>query len=90
MAVEDQVVRAAKRPAIAGGVEIGHLPRGEVDALDATADVIRRLVAWHDDAAHVVPFEAAVVADVASAVRPDRRAVGPATALGDDGDAPVG
>src|SRR5262249_9238963 len=74
---------------VARRVEVGDLARLQVDALDAAADVVVRLVPRHDDAAHVVPLEATVVADVARAVRPDRRAVRPAAALADDGDLPV-
>ena len=37
--VEDEVVRGSQRLAVALGVEVGHLAGGEVDALDAAADV---------------------------------------------------
>src|SRR4029450_12387937 len=74
---------------VARRVEVGDLSGLQVDTLDAAADVVFGLVPRHDDAAHVVPLEAAVVADVACAVGPDGRTVRPAAALADDGDLAV-
>ena len=62
--------------AVALGVEVLDLAGVEVDALDAAADVVGRLLARAAAMPlHVVPLEAAVVADVELAVGADRRAV---------------
>src|SRR5262249_11792880 len=50
VAVEDQVVRAAQRVAVAIGVDGLHASGAEVDALDAAAAVARGLVARHREA----------------------------------------
>jgi hypothetical protein len=65
-------------------VEDVDAPGIEVDALDASAGIARRLEGGHLDVAMPLPVEAAVVADVAGPVRPDRGAVGAAPGPGDD------
>ena len=80
----------AQPAAPAGGVEVGHPSGRQVDTLDAAADVVGRLVPRHEEAAHVVPLEATVVADVARAVGSYGGAVRTAAAFGDDRDRPVG
>src|SRR3989454_131892 len=87
--VEDDVVRAAERPPVARGVEVLDLAGGEVDALDAAARVVVRLVPRHEEPAHLVPLEAAVVADVDQPVGADGGPVRPAAGLRDDGLLPV-
>src|SRR5262249_60396886 len=82
--VEDEVVRALERMLAALRVERLDLAGAHVDALDAAAAVTRGLFTRQHQPADVVPLEAAVVGDVDGAVRPDRRAVRPAAALGDD------
>src|SRR5690606_11402080 len=88
--VEHEVVRAAQRATVALGVEVLDLAGLEVDALDAPADVRRRLVARHDETIDVVPLEAAVVADVELAVGPERGPVRATADLGHDARFPVG
>src|SRR5207302_10427693 len=61
--VEHDVVRAAQPVTVALGVEHLHFAGVDVDALDAPAAVVLRLQARHGEAADLVPFEAAIVAD---------------------------
>src|SRR5262249_54573562 len=82
--VEDDVVRAAERPAVAGGVDVLDLAGVEIDPLDPTARVVVRLVARDGETGEIVPLEAAVVADVDLAVGADRRAVRSAARPRDD------
>src|SRR5262249_28808516 len=88
--VEDDVVRAAQRMAVALRVQHFDLPAVDVDPLDAAAAVVARLVAGHGQAVHLVPFEAAVVADVELAIGPEGRPIGAAASLGDDLNLAVG
>src|SRR5215216_71748 len=69
----------------AGAVQYLDSPGPEVDPLDAPAAVILRLHERADMAALAVPFEAAVIGDIALAVGTDRRAVRAAAGMGDDG-----
>src|SRR5205823_378082 len=87
--VEDDVVRAAERPPVARPVEVLDLAGREGDALDAAARVVVRLVPRHEEPAHLVPLEAAVVADVDQPVGADGGPVRPAAGLRDDGLLPV-
>ena len=46
-------------------------------------------VAWNGEPAHVVPDEAAIVANISRAIRPERRAIGAAAKFGNDLDLPI-
>src|SRR6185369_15090490 len=72
------------------GIEILDPAGVEVDALDAPAAVVAGLVARNGEPAHVVPLEAAVVADVDLAVGADGRAVRTTARVGDHRERPVG
>src|SRR5438046_1337775 len=88
--IEADVVRPAGRPAVARGVDVLDAPGGQVDPLDAPADVVLRLIPGHGEPAEVVPLEAAVVADVDPAVRADGGAVRSTARARDDAHAPIG
>ena len=89
--VEHQIVRPLQRM-LAAFVEQGlDLAGSQIDALDRAADIFRRARRpRHHGAARGDPAEAAIVADVAFAVGPERRAIGAAGNFRDDLLAPVG
>jgi hypothetical protein len=75
VAIEDEVVRAAEPRAFEVVVDALEFAGREVDALDAAGRVVVGRVHGEQHAVRRAPGEAAVVADVHGAVRPDRRAV---------------
>ena len=88
--VEHDVVRPAQPVTVAMGVD-GFARAGvEVHALDVTVGITVGDAVGHGQAAGLHPLEAAVVADVAFAVRTDRGAVRPASGFGHHFLGPVG
>jgi hypothetical protein len=83
--VEDDVVGRHQGLALALGVQVGDLAAGDVDPLDAAADVVlERGRTGEGDAVHVDAGEAgAVVADVHRPVGPEGGSVRAAGDLGD-------
>src|SRR5438477_3182473 len=89
MRIEDEVVRALERHLAASAVENIDGAGREIDPFDPPAAVIARLRQRADTAAFAVPFEAAIIGDVAFAVGADRGAVRAAAGAGDDALRPV-
>src|SRR5690554_2796100 len=82
--IEDDVVGTAQAMLADAIVEHVDATGLEVDAFDPPAAIVGGLERRRLDVAVAAPFEAAVVADVAGAVRSDRGAIGAAARAGDD------
>src|SRR5207237_10397683 len=82
--VDDEIVRSLERHVAAGAVDGFDGAGLEVDALEPAAAVILGLRQRPDAALFAMPFEAAIVRDIAFAVRPDRGAVWAAAGCRDD------
>ena len=75
-AIEHQVVRSAERATLAGVVENGEFPRGEIEALDAATAVVGGLVPGIEPSVPLMPLKAAVITDVEGAIGAERRTIG--------------
>src|SRR5688500_16248773 len=82
-AIEDDVVRTAEPVAIARLIESVEAAGREIDALDAPRGVVRGCAQRQEHAVRFAQVQPAVVADVDSAVRSNRRAVRAAAKGGD-------
>ena len=71
--IEDNVVWTAQRLPVAMCVEHFNGARLDIDAFDATADVVGGLLARIEASVALDPFEAAVVTDVTVSVGSNRR-----------------
>ena len=89
LGVEDEIVRAAELPPLAGIVEQRDRAGCRVDALDPPPAIRRRLEGRAQQLAVVDPGEAAVVAAIERAVRAECQAVRPAAGCRDDRDGAV-
>ncbi len=85
MSVEDEVVGAIQRHAVAGIVEPFEPACFEIHTLDAPAGIVRGRADYARDPGLAMERQTAVVADVDSAVRADRGAVRAAAEVGDHG-----
>ena len=89
VAIKHDVVRPLELDVAAAIVEHAELAGLGVDALDAAAAIAFGRADRTQQARLLAPFEAAVVADIERAVRPDREAVGAAPDISDDAHRPV-
>jgi hypothetical protein len=67
-------------------VERGEGASFQIDALDATANVVVRQMPWDEVAAGFEPFKAAIIADIDGAIGAEGRAVRTAPEIGNDFD----
>ena len=75
MGIEHQVVRPFQPLALEAVIQRRHVPRRQIDALDAAASLLVRSVAGEQKPAGFVPLETAVVAHIGGAVGTDRQPV---------------
>src|SRR5262249_14853379 len=73
--IEHEVVRPAQQPLIRVCIQRLDSARLQVDRLNATPLVVTGLESRHHGIPTLVPLESTIIADIASSVRSDRRAI---------------
>ena len=84
LGIEDEIIEAAQRVAVAGRIDLLELAGVEINALDAAAAVILGLGHGIEQAIAAFPGEAAGVADIEMAIGAKGRAIRAAAGLGNE------